>query len=213
MGITAPERAIAGFPHQFSGGMRQRVMLAMGFSNEPALLIADEPTTALDVTIQAQILDLLRELNADFGAAIILISHDLGVIANVCQPRGRHVRAAKWSRRARPRRCSSDPQHPYTWALLNAAPRLDRDTPRRQAAHHDRRHAARSAELADGLPLRAALSVPHREVRRASGAAARRRRAASPLLGHAGRPGLAARAVGSAAHARARAAAGMATAA
>ena len=84
MGITAPERAIVGFPHQFSGGMRQRVMLAMGFSNEPVLLLADEPTTALDVTIQAQILDLLRELNADFSAAIVLISHDLGVIANVC---------------------------------------------------------------------------------------------------------------------------------
>ena len=76
MGITAPERAINSYPHQFSGGMRQRVMLAMGFANEPALLIADEPTTALDVTIQAQILDLIVELNRDFGAAIILISHD-----------------------------------------------------------------------------------------------------------------------------------------
>ena len=84
MGITAPERAVDSYPHQFSGGMRQRVMLAMGFSNEPALLIADEPTTALDVTIQAQILELLRELNRDFGTAIILISHDLGVIANIC---------------------------------------------------------------------------------------------------------------------------------
>ena len=72
------------WPHQFSGGMRQRVMLAMGFANEPSLIIADEPTTALDVTIQAQILDLLRALNADLGTAVILISHDLGVIANVC---------------------------------------------------------------------------------------------------------------------------------
>ena len=72
------------WPHQFSGGMRQRVMLAMGFSNEPSLIIADEPTTALDVTIQAQILDLLRELNADLGTAVILISHDLGVIATIC---------------------------------------------------------------------------------------------------------------------------------
>ena len=85
MGITAPERAIDCYPHQFSGGMRQRVMLAMGFANEPALLIADEPTTALDVTIQAQILDLIAELNRDFSTAIILISHALGVIANVCR--------------------------------------------------------------------------------------------------------------------------------
>ena len=84
MGVAAPDRAVRSYPHQFSGGMRQRVMLAMGFSNEPALLIADEPTTALDVTIQAQILDLLRDLNASFGTAVILISHDLGVIANVC---------------------------------------------------------------------------------------------------------------------------------
>ena len=82
MGVAAPERVLDACPHQFSGGMRQRVMLAMGFSNEPALLIADEPTTALDVTIQAQILDLLRALNADLGTAVILISHDLGVIAD-----------------------------------------------------------------------------------------------------------------------------------
>ena len=84
MGISAPERAMTSYPHQFSGGMRQRVVLAMGMSNEPALLLADEPTTALDVTIQAQILDLLRELNRDFGTAIVLISHDLGVIATIC---------------------------------------------------------------------------------------------------------------------------------
>ena len=84
MGVSAPERAVDSYPHQFSGGMRQRVMLAMGMSNEPALLIADEPTTALDVTIQAQILELLRELNRDFGTAVMLISHDLGVIARVC---------------------------------------------------------------------------------------------------------------------------------
>src|SRR5436305_9387451 len=85
MGITAPERAINAYPHQFSGGMRQRVMLAIGFSNEPALLIADEPTTALDVTIQAQILDLIVELNRDFGAALVPISHALGVIAHACR--------------------------------------------------------------------------------------------------------------------------------
>jgi len=84
MGVPAPERAVQSYPHQYSGGMRQRVMLAMGVSNEPALLIADEPTTALDVTIQAQILELLRTLNEELGTAVILISHDLGVIANIC---------------------------------------------------------------------------------------------------------------------------------
>jgi peptide/nickel transport system ATP-binding protein len=125
MGITAPERAIAGFPHQFSGGMRQRVMLAMGFSNEPVLLLADEPTTALDVTIQAQILDLLRELNADFGAAIVLISHDLGVIANVCS-RVVVMYGGEVVEEGPTEALLSDPRHPYTWALLNAAPRLDR---------------------------------------------------------------------------------------
>ena len=84
MGIPGPERVLDSWPHQFSGGMRQRVMLAMGFSNEPSLILADEPTTALDVTIQAQILDLLRALNEDLGTAVILISHDLGVIATIC---------------------------------------------------------------------------------------------------------------------------------
>ena len=84
MGIPSPERAMTSYPHQFSGGMRQRVVLAMGMSNEPALLLADEPTTALDVTIQAQILDLLRQLNDEFGTAIVLISHDLAVIATIC---------------------------------------------------------------------------------------------------------------------------------
>jgi peptide/nickel transport system ATP-binding protein len=128
MGLSAPERQIASYPHQFSGGMRQRVMLAMGFSNEPTLLLADEPTTALDVTIQAQILDLLRELNADFGAAIILISHDLGVIANVCR-RVVVMYAGEVVEDGPTEALLTDPRHPYTWALLNAAPRLDRYTP------------------------------------------------------------------------------------
>jgi peptide/nickel transport system ATP-binding protein len=124
MGVPAPERAVKGWPHQFSGGMRQRVMLAMGFSNEPALIIADEPTTALDVTIQAQILDLLRELNADLGTAVILISHDLGVIANVCS-RILVMYAGEVVEQGAPEELLSDPLHPYTWALLHAAPRID----------------------------------------------------------------------------------------
>jgi len=125
MGITAPERAVTSFPHQFSGGMRQRVMLAMGFANDPALLIADEPTTALDVTIQAQILDLLRGLNEDFGTAILLISHDLGVIANVCR-RVAVMYAGEVVEEAPTEAVLADPRHPYAWALLNAVPRIDR---------------------------------------------------------------------------------------
>ena len=126
MGMATPARAVNAFPHQFSGGMRQRVMLAMGFVNEPKLLIADEPTTALDVTIQAQIFDLLRELNADLGTAVILISHDLGVIANVCS-RVLVMYAGEVVEEGTPGEILSDPRHPYTWALLHAAPRLDQD--------------------------------------------------------------------------------------
>jgi peptide/nickel transport system ATP-binding protein len=128
MGITAPERAIDSYPHQFSGGMRQRVMLALGFSNEPGLLIADEPTTALDVTIQAQILDLISELNRDFGAAIILISHALGVVASVCQ-RVLVMYAGEIVEEGPTEEVLADPRHPYTWALINAVPRVDRDMP------------------------------------------------------------------------------------
>jgi peptide/nickel transport system ATP-binding protein len=128
MGITAPERAIDSYPHQFSGGMRQRVMLAMGFSNEPSLLIADEPTTALDVTIQAQILDLIAELNRDFGTAIVLISHDLGVIASVCS-RVIVMYGGEVVEEGPTDKILADPRHPYTWALINAVPRIDRHVP------------------------------------------------------------------------------------
>ena len=91
VGIPDAERRLDDYPHQFSGGMRQRVMIAMALACNPSLLIADEPTTALDVTIQAQILDLMRELKERIGAAVILITHDLGVVAETCQPRGRDV--------------------------------------------------------------------------------------------------------------------------
>ena len=131
MGVASADSAVDAFPHQFSGGMRQRVMLAMGFSNEPALLIADEPTTALDVTIQAQILDLLRGLNADLGTAVILISHDLGVIANLCT-RVLVMYAGEVVEEGAPEALLTDPRHPYTWALLHAAPRLDAETTERR---------------------------------------------------------------------------------
>ncbi|WP_376096927.1 dipeptide ABC transporter ATP-binding protein [Roseomonas sp. CCTCC AB2023176] len=124
MGVSAPERAAASFPHQFSGGMRQRVMLAIGVANDPALLIADEPTTALDVTIQAQILDLLRGLNEEFGTAVILISHDLGVIGTVCR-RVAVMYGGEVVEEAETRAVLEDPRHPYAWALVNAVPRLD----------------------------------------------------------------------------------------
>src|SRR3954453_132339 len=127
MGVSAPERAIDSYPHQFSGGMRQRVMLAVGMSNEPALLIADEPTTALDVTIQAQILELLRELNRDFGTAIVLISHDLGVIARVCA-RTIVMYGGEVVEEGPTDQLLADPRHPYTWALINAVPRIDEAT-------------------------------------------------------------------------------------
>jgi peptide/nickel transport system ATP-binding protein len=133
MGIVAPERAVHSYPHEFSGGMRQRVVLATGMSNEPALLLADEPTTALDVTIQAQILDLLRALNRDFGTAIVLISHDLGVIAGLCE-RLVVMYAGEVVEEGRTEDVLANPRHPYTWALMNAVPRPDAkiDPSRRQ---------------------------------------------------------------------------------
>jgi len=124
MGVASPERAAASFPHQFSGGMRQRVMIAIGMANDPTLLLADEPTTALDVTIQAQILDLLAELNKKFGTAIVLISHDLGVIGTLCK-RIVVMYAGEVVEEGPTLDVLSDPRHPYSWALANAVPRLD----------------------------------------------------------------------------------------
>jgi peptide/nickel transport system ATP-binding protein len=108
--------------------MRQRVVLAMGMSNEPALLIADEPTTALDVTIQAQILDLLRELNRDFGTAVMLITHNLGVVAGLCD-RVAVMYAGEIVEQGPTQAVLAEPRHPYTWALMNAVPRLDTAPP------------------------------------------------------------------------------------
>lgn len=124
MGIADAKRSIRDYPHQFSGGMRQRVMLAMGFSNDPSLLIADEPTTALDVTIQAQILDLMRQLNQEFKTAIILISHDLGVVASLCN-RIAVMYGGEIVEQGFVDEILTDPKHPYTWALLNAVPKLN----------------------------------------------------------------------------------------
>jgi peptide/nickel transport system ATP-binding protein len=127
--IPSPERRIDEYPHKLSGGMRQRVMIAMALACDPRLLIADEPTTALDVTLQAQILDLMRELKADSRAAIILITHDLGVVAEVCDEVA-VMYAGEIVERATVAELFASPQHPYTVGLLGSIPRLDRDASR-----------------------------------------------------------------------------------
>jgi peptide/nickel transport system ATP-binding protein len=125
--IPSPERRIDEYPHRLSGGMRQRVMIAMALACDPKLLIADEPTTALDVTLQAQILELMRELKAASGAAIILITHDLGVVAEVCDEVA-VMYAGEIVERAEVDELFASPQHPYTVGLLGSIPRLDRQT-------------------------------------------------------------------------------------
>jgi peptide/nickel transport system ATP-binding protein len=125
--IPSPEKRVDDYPHKLSGGMRQRVMIAMALACDPRLLIADEPTTALDVTLQAQILDLMRELKAASGAAIILITHDLGVVAEVCDEVA-VMYAGEIVERAAVDELFASPQHPYTVGLLGSIPRLDRRT-------------------------------------------------------------------------------------
>ena len=122
--IPTPERRVNDYPHQFSGGMRQRVMIAMALSCSPRLLIADEPTTALDVTIQAQILDLLAELKAEFGMAVMLITHAMGVVAEVAQ-RVVVMYAGKVVEQAPVAELFARPRHPYTQGLIRSIPRID----------------------------------------------------------------------------------------
>jgi peptide/nickel transport system ATP-binding protein len=126
VGIPQPNRRVDDFPHQFSGGMRQRAMIAMSLVNDPKLLIADEPTTALDVTVQAQILDLLQDLQREFGSAIIIITHDLGVVAEMADDvlvmyGGRCVEYGPC------KEILTHPEHPYTWGLLTSVPLLNGD--------------------------------------------------------------------------------------
>jgi peptide/nickel transport system ATP-binding protein/oligopeptide transport system ATP-binding protein len=127
--IPAPDRRFDEYPHQMSGGMRQRVMIAMALACEPDLLIADEPTTALDVTVQAQILDLLRDLQAQTGMAIILITHDLGVVAEMADEVA-VMYAGKVVERASGAAIFDDPQHPYTLGLLGSIPKLEEQNDR-----------------------------------------------------------------------------------
>jgi oligopeptide transport system ATP-binding protein len=124
VGIPSPRIRLKDYPHQFSGGMRQRAMIAMALACEPKLLIADEPTTALDVTIQAQILDLLRKLVAERDAALILITHDLGVVAGMCE-RVNVMYAGMFMETGKAEDLFARPRHPYTLGLLQSVPRLD----------------------------------------------------------------------------------------
>jgi oligopeptide/dipeptide ABC transporter ATP-binding protein len=129
VGIPHAERRIDDYPHQFSGGMRQRVMIAMALINDPDLLIADEPTTALDVTTQAQILALMKRLQDDFGSAIIIITHDLGVVAEVADD-VLVMYAANVVEQAEVNNLFNQPRHPYTWGLMGSLPRLEADVER-----------------------------------------------------------------------------------
>lgn len=124
VGIPEPEKRVDEYPHQLSGGMRQRAMIAMALSCRPSLLIADEPTTALDVTIQAQILELMKELQREYGMAIILITHDMGVVAEMSD-KVAVMYAGKVVEYGDVKTIFTEPKHPYTYALLESIPRID----------------------------------------------------------------------------------------
>jgi peptide/nickel transport system ATP-binding protein/oligopeptide transport system ATP-binding protein len=130
VGIADAERRVDDYPHEFSGGMRQRAMIAMGLALGPKILIADEPTTALDVTVQAQILELIQDLNRERGLATILITHDLGVVAEVAD-RVLVMYAGRVVEQGTLDQIFYDPQHPYTWGLMGSLTRLDQPRPRR----------------------------------------------------------------------------------
>ena len=179
VGIPAPETRLDDYPHQLSGGMRQRVMIAMALACDPEVLIADEPTTALDVTIQAQILELLRDLRERIGMAMMLITHDLGVVAELAH-RVIVMYAGRIVEEAPVDQLFADPQHPYTracWARSRGSER------RRRAADRDRGHGAQSLRPARRLPLQPALPARRCALqRRAAGAARDRARPPHRLL-------------------------------
>jgi len=158
VGIPSPETNVDAYPHQLSGGMRQRVMIAMALACEPSLLIADEPTTALDVTIQAQILELLSKLKTQLGMGVILITHDLGVVAEVCSDvvvmyAGRIVESAKVDR------LFAHPRHPYTRGLLRSLPSFDKAALAVPATAERESMAGAIAEATAERPKRARLPV------------------------------------------------------
>ena len=150
VGISEPARRHDAYPHELSGGMRQRAMIAMAISCEPALLIADEPTTALDVTVQAQIMSLLRELQTEFGMATMLITHDLGVVAGFCE-RVTVMYGGRVMERAPTDPLFEKPTHPYTRGLLHAVPRVDQGQDRMEAIPGNPPNMARPPQ---GCPFR-----------------------------------------------------------
>ena len=161
VGIPNAVRRIDDYPHQFSGGMRQRVMIAMALSCNPSLLIADEPTTALDVTIQAQILSLMKRLKREYGSSIVLITHDMGVVSQLAE-RIMVMYAGGVVEEGPKSAVFRDPQHPYTWGLLSSIPRLGPAA--RRAADRHPGCAAVAARAAARLPLRAPLRLPLRSL-------------------------------------------------
>ncbi len=172
VGIPDPGRRADEYPHEFSGGMRQRAMIAMALANEPRLLIADEPTTALDVTVQAQILALLERLQRELGMAIVIITHDLGVVAEMADDVA-VMYAGRIIETAPTKVLFSAPEHPYTWGLLKSIPTLDgaRDEdlvpiPGHAAEPHQ---PALGLSLPSALSLRTARARPHRPAARAAG--------------------------------------------
>ena len=182
VGIPRARERVDNYPHEFSGGMRQRVMIALALSCNPSVLIADEPTTALDVTIQAQILQRMRDLREETGAAVILVTHDLGVVADIAD-RIAVMYAGRIVEEGTLDEIFYDPQHPYTWGLLGSITRVDRPRPERLPAI-----AGLPPSLAnrpEGCHFRP--RCPHEFARVRQGAAARgaragRARAPRPLL-------------------------------
>ena len=163
VGIPAARTRVDDYPHQFSGGMRQRVMIAMALSCDPKLLIADEPTTALDVTIQAQILDLIMRLRSELGMAVIMITHDLGVVAGVADQI--NVMYAGYIVESAPaEELFANPRHPYTLGLLRSIPRIDE--PRKEKLIPIEGLPPDLIDAPAGLPVRAALHLQGRPLRR-----------------------------------------------
>ncbi len=178
VGLPRPAERLGDYPHQLSGGLRQRVMIAMALSCEPKLLIADEPTTALDVTIQAQILALLHDLKDRLGMAMLLITHDMGVIAGHAD-RVQVMYAGRMVEAAETGNLFAHMRHPYTHALLASIPRLNQDN--RQRLLSIGGLPPDLAQPAGGLPVRAAVQPGHRQVPQ-PGAAAGRRDPGAPVL-------------------------------